>query len=148
MAARSERLVMTEWATQTLARLEREGVPRLSDPDLISRLERATGTDKDEIQNLSTDIAKAVSTLTLLGSYPPYCESLDVALTLMPAGWIIDHLGDDVRAFPNDMTITGAAVRLSRSVGRSIVGVGKTRPLAACIAALKARQSTGAGNVG
>ena len=110
--------------------------------DLIARLEAASeGSRKLDIalwEELKLIAPGAISG----GTYelPHYTTSIDAALTLVPEGWILDELGDDAVGSPGAMQIIGATAQLSDGGSRKAQGQAPTRPLAACIAGLRARK--------
>jgi len=127
--------------------------------DIIARLEKATGPDRD----VDAHIALATGWLVLgtnIGpewcdpnnrpaGLPAYTASLDAALRLVPEGW-----GGSVDVYPESYRRPdadgkrlkwGGAASISPDFGdiaRLITACAKTPALALCIAALKAREAS------
>jgi hypothetical protein len=102
--------------------------------DLIARLEAA--------MEGSRELDELIDNYVLGGSAAgprAYTTSIDAALMLVPEGWVLAHLGDDASGMEGNMKALGACCELD--CGRmEKQGMAATRPLACCIAALKARQ--------
>lgn len=126
--------------------------------DIIGRLEKATGPDRELDREIKIDVASimfaagatksdVVSCVggDLFDDPRPYTTSIDAALTLVPEGWrwwISDrapapHKG---RAYLNngEMPFTGMAARPNPNFKAAEV-TAPTPSLALCIASLKAR---------
>lgn len=99
--------------------------------ELIDRLENATEGAfhlDDEIHDYLIRSRK----IDLIA----YTRVVDAAVKLIPAGWMIDHLGDDGAGQRGDLKTFGCTCELGN--GDAVVqGQAPTRPLAICIAALK-----------
>lgn len=135
--------------------------------DLIAKLEAATigspafdleimklvGWTRDEVNNpvpmwrapdtVPYGMSPAVSAMT--HEYP-YTRSLDAALTLVPDGWALDHLCDHWHVTDRLRTSGDATCKLVTGgdgvVLPKIRAAGASKPLAICIAALKARTAS------
>ncbi len=106
--------------------------------ELAERCEKAEGPDREldarihyEMMGLSTVYSIDDFLVSDISKNHPkrYTASLDAALTLVPEGWWVQHLGK---------ITTGWWCRLGIE-GRSLMYVAKTPALALCAAALRAR---------
>lgn len=70
---------------------------------------------------------------------PRYTASLDAAMTLVPEGWWLEALSDQISAGPDSMTILGCMAELGCYGRLGKQRVAETRPLAVASAALRAR---------
>ena len=120
--------------------------------DLIQRLEKAEGPDRELDAQIYASIGAVASEVVdpiigteivwifngSIGHPPKFSASLDAAVGLVPEGWVLDHLGDDAAGTPAYMRFMGAQATVSN--GKQFgEGMAPTRPIALCIAALKAR---------
>lgn len=122
--------------------------------DLIERLEKATGPDRE----LDEQIQAAISGATLekqadgrnayhrdgfwisIGKVLPYTSSIDAAMTLALDGWILDSMSDEATGRVCELVITGCAVEVTNGQFMAPC-TAATRPLALAGAWLKARSS-------
>lgn len=116
--------------------------------ELIERLERAEGPDRE----LDLEIANALGFMcdrTQAFLAKDYTSSIDAALTLVPEGASLEHLGQFMVLGIDDAPLWQAKIRLRtlknvHDKKRSdVIGTGllKSPVIALCIAALKARSA-------
>lgn len=98
--------------------------------DLIARIEDA----EEPSQTIDMEIAQ----LTRV-SDRAYSGSLDAALelTILAPGWYIEHAGDNAMGEAGNLRVFGHTVELSNEI-EAVQGDAPTRPLAYCLAIMKA----------
>lgn len=130
--------------------------------DLIARLEKATGPDREmdaEIfraigaplpeQFMTAKIAlewnEAEKCFTfdfaetrIRYEQPSYTSSIDAAMTLALSGWIVESMSDEATGCVGELVITGCAVEVTNGSFTEQC-IAATRPLATAGAWLKAR---------
>jgi hypothetical protein len=101
--------------------------------DFIARLEHA----EEPSQAIDVEIVQ----LTRL-PYKGYSRSLDAALemSVVAPGWYIEHAGDNAMGEVGNLRVFGHTVELSNGI-KTVQGDAPTKPLAYCLAFLKAYQS-------
>lgn len=107
--------------------------------DLIERLAKATGPDRELDAAIAYRCTKAASAVM---GFPSYTSSIDAALTLVPEGWHWE-VSDSPKEFPARAGVSPVAPVdewvCSDTGGQDASAA--TPAIALCIAALKARSA-------
>lgn len=111
----------------------------MSDLDeLIQRLEKATGPDRELDIAIASAWKQHHSGRWSIVNAPYFTSSIDAALTLVPEGWFMEALHQQPRGW---LCYVGSR---SNSLAR-MESEADTAAIALCIAALRARKNGGAG---
>lgn len=119
-------------------------------PDLIERLEAASGPDRELDAEIAVAIGLGKATANHAGRYwkqgdlhvtgeaPAYTASIDAALTLVPEGWTYEGR-QGPSGFPHLWTLS--TIKCGDVRYTTVTGRARSAAITLCIAALRAREA-------
>lgn len=109
--------------------------------ELIERLEAATGPDPLLDAAIGEHLGLTPASFRFkdgdqVSMWPNFTGSVDAAMTLVPAGWWVQHIGQNLKGWGVRIETQGCSIPNSMAIPRLA-----TPALALCIAALKAGEA-------